>query len=102
MNRREVIDNYARILREGESRPTALAVATVDDRGPAVWDRQPQYTRHLIVTLYLLDGHHKVLAAAGAGLPVQFLALFPHTYLGRVQWDLVQQGIDLLSKLADG
>ena len=68
------------------SRPNVLALGLVDDRGP---DAQPDYTRHLVVTLYILDGHHKIAAAAQAALAMQFLILLPHTFLGRASRGLV-------------
>lgn len=60
----------------------------------------PPFHRHLIATLWLLDGHHKVAAASGAGLPLQFLVLLPRTYLGRAEWGLVSEGVDLLERVA--
>jgi hypothetical protein len=35
------------------------------------------------VRLYILDGHHKIAAAAQAALTVQFLIYLPHGHLGR-------------------
>jgi hypothetical protein len=69
----------------------------VDDCGP---DAQPDYTRHLVVTLYILDGHHKIAAAAQAALAVQFLIFLPHTVLGRDQRELVERGVAFLQGIA--
>jgi hypothetical protein len=72
----------------------------VDDRGPATWQTQPIYTRHLIVTLYILDGHHKIAAAAQAALAVQFLIFLPHTFLGRDWREYVERGVTFLQGIA--
>jgi hypothetical protein len=69
----EVVGSYREALRTNSSRPTVLALGLVADRGPATWHTQPDYTRHLVVTLYILDGHHKIAAAAQVALAVQFL-----------------------------
>ena len=81
------------------SRPNVLALGLVDDRGP---DAQLDYTRHLVVTLYILDGHHKMAAAAQAALAVQFLIFLPHTFLGRDERELVERGVSFLHGIAAG
>ena len=88
--------SYREALRTKSSRPTVLARGLVGDRGPANWDAQPDYTRHLVVTRYILDGHHKIAAAAQAGLAVQFLIFLPHTFLGRNQQELVDRAVTFL------
>lgn len=57
-------------------RATALAVSVLDVRQPAVWrgDRDPAPDTHWCLAHYLLDGHHKLFAAAQAGRPVRLLA----------------------------
>jgi hypothetical protein len=97
----EVVGSYREALCTNSSRPTVLALGLVDDRGPANWgDTRPDYTRHLIVTLYILDGHHKIAAAAQAALAVQFLIFLPHTVLGRDQRELVERGVAFLQGIA--
>jgi len=81
------------------SRPNVLALGLVDDRGP---DAQPDYTRHLVVTLYILGGHHKIAAAAQAALAMQFLILLPHTSLGRASRGLVDRGVTFSQGIAVG
>jgi hypothetical protein len=98
----EVVGSYREALRTKSSRPTALALGLVDDRGPAIWDAQPDYTRHLVVTLYILDGHHKIAAAAQAALAAQFLIFLPHTFLGRDWRELVERGVTFLQGIAAG
>jgi hypothetical protein len=101
MNRQEVIDTYRNTLHEGSENPTAFALGLVDDRGPAVWDGPaPEYSRHLIVTLYILDGHHKVAAAAAEHVPLQFLVFFPHSHLGRDWRPVVDAGLAFLGAMS--
>ncbi len=54
--------------------PTAVSVSTLDVCAPAV-DSGADYYRHWSLTHFLLDGHHKVEAAARSGVPVQLLTL---------------------------
>jgi len=97
MNRQDVIRNYRSVLRGGTENPTALALGLVEDRGPAVWgDPAPEYSRHLIVTLYILDGHHKIAAAAAENLPLQFLVFLAHSHLGRDWRQAVDAGLGFL------
>jgi hypothetical protein len=73
-----VVATYAERL-EGAHHPTAVAIAVLDVRGPA-WPRpgSTDHPRtHWCLAHYLLDGHHKLLAASRAGRParlVSFLA----------------------------
>ena len=70
---KRVADHRARL--EVSSRPTAVAVATLDVCQPAVDDDSRDYFAHWAVTHFLLDGHHKVEAAADLGGSVQLLSL---------------------------
>jgi hypothetical protein len=54
--------------------PTALALSVLDVKGPATWDEAPAVAEHWCLAHYLLDGHHKVYAAASAGAPVGVLS----------------------------
>jgi hypothetical protein len=99
MMKPSVVDTYQKALRTKMTRPTVLALGLVDDRGPAVWDSEPTFTRHLIVTLYILDGHHKTFAAADEQMPVQFLVFLPHSYVGREWRERVESGVALLQKV---
>ncbi|MEV6942706.1 hypothetical protein AB0N07_12020 [Streptomyces sp. NPDC051172] len=55
--------------------PTAVAVSTLDRCQPAVSLQSTDEYEHWGVTHFLLDGHHKLEAAASAGRPVQLLSL---------------------------
>jgi hypothetical protein len=53
---------------------TAVAVATLDVCAPAV-NQGTDYYRHWGLTHFLLDGHHKMQAAAASERPLQLLSL---------------------------
>ena len=64
---------YAGRLAAGE-RPTALAVSTLDVRGPATREEGPEVTEHWCLAHYLLDGHHKTRAASLTERPITLLS----------------------------
>lgn len=72
-NERERVDGYRSALAVS-SAPTAVAVSTLDVCAPAV-TRGPDYYEHWGLTHFLLDGHHKVEAAARGGHRLRLLAL---------------------------
>lgn len=57
------------------SKPTAVAVSTLDICAPAVDVAGGDWYYHWGLTHFLLDGHHKVEAAAQAQRPLRLLAL---------------------------
>ena len=64
---RATIDNYKARMQAGE-RPTVLALSVADDRAPS--GRAPDY----YLAHFLLDGHHKMVAARELGLPLSVLS----------------------------
>lgn len=77
----ETVDEY-RACPSG----TALALAVLDVKAPAVWNGraepplweeyvEPEVTCHWCLAHYLLDGHHKLYAAALDGRPISVLSL---------------------------
>lgn len=56
---------------------TALAVSVIDDQAPAMYpnDRTYQYEEQFLFTNCLLDGHHRLQAAAEVGADLRILAL---------------------------
>jgi hypothetical protein len=66
------IASYISDLQSGHA-PTAIALSVLDVKQPAVWDTQPAITSHWCLAHYLLDGHHKVVAASKSGLPLTLL-----------------------------
>ena len=59
----------------GGALPAAVAVSTLDISQPAMADDNSDYYEHWALTHFLLDGHHKLEAAAATGRPLQLLAL---------------------------
>ncbi|HMO10640.1 MAG TPA: hypothetical protein PKB06_03855 [Actinotalea sp.] len=55
--------------------PTAVAISTLDVCQPAMDTRSVDYYGHWCLTHFLLDGHHKMHAAADAGRPLRLLSL---------------------------
>jgi hypothetical protein len=69
----ETIQSYDAILSH-PTIPTALAVSILDVKQPATWMGNPEITTHWCLAHYLLDGHHKICAAAKAGKPISILS----------------------------
>ncbi|MDT9686791.1 hypothetical protein Q5762_00180 [Streptomyces sp. P9(2023)] len=72
-NARERVEEYVELMGRGTV-PTAVAVSTLDVCEPASGQPDDHY-RHWGLTHFLLDGHHKLEAAATADRPVQLLSL---------------------------
>lgn len=72
-DRTKVADHTAR-LRESAA-PTAVAVSTLDVCAPAVDEDSTDYHQHWGLTHFLLDGHHKMQAAADVARPLRLLSL---------------------------
>ena len=72
-NERAQVDRYIADAEAG--RPlTAVAVSVLDVSEPAVAEGADHYT-HWALTHFLLDGHHRLQAAAETGHPVRLLSL---------------------------
>jgi len=59
-------------------KPSAVSISILDVKSPADWDEEKDITSHWCLAHYLVDGHHKVYAAAKNGKPltlVSFLAV---------------------------
>ena len=65
---------YYRDLMGGGTAPTAVALSTLDVCQPATDDDSSDYYAHWGLTHFLLDGHHKLQAAAELGVPLQLVA----------------------------
>lgn len=68
------VAEYAARLSESSS-PTAVAVSTLDVCQPATDTHSQDYYEHWGLTHFLLDGHHKMRAAAETGRPLRLLSL---------------------------
>lgn len=74
-NNRATVDELTELLRESRpTTPTAVAVSTLDVCQPATGGGTDHY-EHWALTHFLLDGHHKLEAAARLGAPLTLLAL---------------------------
>lgn len=73
-NDQERVRHYRDLMRTGVT-PTAVAVSTLDVCQPAIDEESTDYYVHWGLTHFLLDGHHKVEAAARSGASVRLLAL---------------------------
>jgi hypothetical protein len=58
----------------GGATPTALAISILDIKQPADWEGNPEINAHWCLSHYLLDGHHKILAASELGMPISILS----------------------------
>jgi hypothetical protein len=72
-NDRDRVMTYAAALARGAT-PTAVAVSILDVCVPAT-ERGPDYHTHWALTHFLLDGHHKMQAAAETARPLRLLSL---------------------------
>ncbi|WP_405901843.1 hypothetical protein OG696_40895 [Streptomyces sp. NBC_00656] len=72
-NDRERVEEYVTLMGQGAV-PTAVAISTLDVCEPAAGMPIDHY-QHWGLTHFLLDGHHKLEAAATAGRPVHLLSL---------------------------
>lgn len=72
-NDRERVEEYVTLMGQGAV-PTAVAISTLDVCEPAVGMSADHY-QHWGLTHFLLDGHHKLEVAAGAGRSVRLLSL---------------------------
>ncbi|MET9143984.1 hypothetical protein ACFUCQ_19055 [Streptomyces sp. NPDC057197] len=72
-NERERVEQYVERMGRGTV-PAAVAVSTLDVCEPGSGSPADHY-RHWGLTHFLLDGHHRLEAAATAGRPVRLLSL---------------------------
>lgn len=71
---KEQIQLYQQLIISGQC-PTALAISILDVKQPADWRDGTEITEHWCLAHYLIDGHHKVYAAAHEGRPIRLLSL---------------------------
>lgn len=69
----DAVNSYKTAL-SGGATPTALAISVLDIKQPADWEGDPEINAHWCLSHYLLDGHHKTLAASELGLPISILS----------------------------
>lgn len=74
---------------------TALAVSIVDQQAPAdgVADETYPHREHRVLLHFLIDGHHRAIAAARLGVPLRILAFVSWDY-SNAEEDVVKETID--------
>ena len=72
---RSAVDEYKRTIALG-TRPTVLALSVLDVKAPFSVPRDATIVRHWGLAHYVIDGHHKLAAAAelGGSYPIQLLS----------------------------
>jgi hypothetical protein len=83
----QTIQSYEPVFSH-KSLPTALAVSVLDVKQPADWEGHPEIREHWCLAHYLLDGHHKMSAAAALGQPISLLSFLA-----------VKQGVSSLEQI---
>ncbi|MFK0017642.1 hypothetical protein [Streptomyces sp. NPDC091027] len=73
-NNGEHVEEYVELMGRGTI-PTAVAVSTFGVFEPAISPPDNDQYAHWCLTHFLLDGHHKLEAAAKSGSPVRLLSL---------------------------
>ena len=55
--------------------PNAISLSVLDIKAPAIWinDVKPEFTGHWCLAHYILDGHHKLFAAAELNKPINLI-----------------------------
>lgn len=96
----DAVDSYRTALLDG-SMPTALAVSVLDIKQPADWEGDPEINAHWCLSHYLLDGHHKTLAASELGAPITVLS-FLATERGISTREEIAQAIQALASEETG
>ena len=77
----ETVCAHAEKLTRGV-RPTAVAIGVLDAKAPAIRDVDHGIGAHWCLAHYLLDGHHKMYAAAILAKPITMLSLISLTVSG--------------------
>lgn len=68
------IDYYRQKFSQGKI-PTAISLSVLDIKAPAVLidEKKPELTGHWCLAHYILDGHHKIYAAAEMDKPINLI-----------------------------
>lgn len=93
----EATGGYEKRL-QAQEYPTAFAISTLDVKQPAEWEGDPPITEHWCLAHYLLDGHHKMLAAARAQRPLRLLSFLAPAESIATEED-VAQALDILASV---
>lgn len=96
---KETVESYRERFLAGEC-PTALAISVMDIKGPATWEGNPKINQHWCLAHYLLDGHHKIYAAASVHKPLTVLSFIDvsRDFIGLSRRKDVEYLLDALSR----
>lgn len=93
------IDQYRSDIASG-SRPVALAVSMLDIRAPEFVRNEDMYAEHWTLSSFVLDGHHKIQAAAELGAPIRVLVFA--TADDHLIWDRSYDAVDVALRILSG
>jgi len=93
------IEEYRKALRKGQ-KPTAVAISFFDVKQPAMWEGEKKINEHWCLAHYLIDGHHKLSAAATEGRATTLLS-FLSCSGGCSTNEQLSQLIDFLSSVTE-
>jgi hypothetical protein len=93
--RRSRVDEWRETLLRDSS--TAVAVSVIDLKTPTVYTDPPK-ARHVCITHYLLDGHHRILAAAELQKPIQLLS-FLYFDQSSLREEYIEEALAALPKM---
>lgn len=91
----EVVADYRTRIERGE-RPTALGVSVLDVRQPATWEGEGEITQHWCLAHFILDGNHKMYAAARVHASARLLTFISLDWSIATQ-DEVDHAMELLA-----
>lgn len=69
----DTVDKYKSLISDG-GEPTALCLSVIDIKEPADYADDTDYPEHWCLSHYVIDGHHKVFAAAFLNKPITLLS----------------------------
>ncbi|MHA6250395.1 hypothetical protein [Oceanobacillus sp. CAU 1775] len=69
----ETVEKYKALLSEGNT-PTALSLSVLDIKEPSDYSGTLNHTEHWCLSHYIVDGHHKMYAAAQQNQPITILS----------------------------
>jgi hypothetical protein len=90
------VEEWRETLIQGTS--TAVAISVIDLKTPTVYTDPPR-ARHVCITHYLLDGHHRMLAAAELQRPLQLLS-FLYFDQSLLREEYVEEALAALPKIS--
>ena len=87
----ERVEYYRQQIRQG-MKPTAIALSVIDDKEAVCYDEDPEdgIVEHWSFANYILDGHHKMYAAALEHKPIILISFVTRDF----SWQVVDQLIE--------